>query len=424
MLTNALIRWRAQTPALFTLIAGLAGFSAYFSMYAFRKPISAAHFAHVEGWHSAVDFKTSLLIAQIIGYALAKFLGIKFIAEMGQNGRGRVILGLIFSAWVALVGFALIPAPWSIAMLFINGLMLGMIWGLVFSFMEGRRVSEVLGSMLCASFIVSSGVVKQIGKELMARGVTEAWMPAATGALFFPVLLVSVWLLTQLPPPDAADIATRTARVPMTRADRMRFFHEHGLVLVVLVAGYVLLTAMREFRDSFAAELWAALGFDGDPAVFSQSELPIGAIVLGVLGALVLISNNRRALLAMHGVILFGAGLLAVATLGYQLHLFSPLVFMILGGAGLYFGYTPFNAMLFDRMIAALGRAGNAGFLIYVADASGYTGSVALQLYRSLFAPKMAWLSFFMTASYATAAIVAVLTLISASLFLRQTDHG
>ncbi len=46
---------------------------------------------------------------------------------------------------------------------------------------------------------------------------------------------------------------------------------------------------------------------------------------------------------------------------------------MILTGAGLYLAYTPFNAMLFDRMVAAIGRAGNAGFLIYIAEASGYS---------------------------------------------------
>ena len=39
-----------SNPVLFTIVAGLAGFSAYFSMYAFRKPFSAATFALVPGW--------------------------------------------------------------------------------------------------------------------------------------------------------------------------------------------------------------------------------------------------------------------------------------------------------------------------------------------------------------------------------------
>ena len=70
--------------------------------------------------------------------------------------------------------------------MFLNGLPLGMIWGLVFGFMEGRRTSEVLGAVLCASFIVSSGAVKSVGKLLLAHWhVSPFWMPAAVGARCF-----------------------------------------------------------------------------------------------------------------------------------------------------------------------------------------------------------------------------------------------
>ena len=41
------------------------------------------------------------------------------------------------------------------------------VMALVFSFLEGRRVSEILGAGLSVSFIVSSGVVKSVGKWLM-----------------------------------------------------------------------------------------------------------------------------------------------------------------------------------------------------------------------------------------------------------------
>jgi len=56
-----------SNPALFTIVAGLAGFSAYFSMYAFRKPFSAATFALVPDWTFALDYKIALVIAQVIG---------------------------------------------------------------------------------------------------------------------------------------------------------------------------------------------------------------------------------------------------------------------------------------------------------------------------------------------------------------------
>jgi hypothetical protein len=420
-LTALISRW--PTPV-FAIFAGLAGFCAYFSMYAFRKPFAAATYVDVAGWGFAVDYKTALLIAQVLGYALSKLIGIRVIAEIGRTGRAAAIVGLIAASWVALILFALVPAPVGILCLFLNGLPLGMIWGLVFSYLEGRRTSELMGALLCASFILSSGAVKTVAMLLMQAGVGELWMPAATGAFFFPLLLLSVWALEKLPPPDARDEAERTVRVPMLRADRAAFLRDHGLAMVLLVLGYVLLTALRDFRDNFAAEIWIALGYRDVASVFVASELPVAVAALAALGSLMLVRDNLRALLAMHGVILAGALTLGLSTLAFEVHLLAPLPWMVLTGAGLYLAYTPFNAMLFDRMIAAIGRAGNAGFLIYIADASGYGGSVALLLYRSLAAPTMNWLQFYMNCTYATSFVVSALTIASAFYFARKRQEG
>jgi hypothetical protein len=403
---------------------GGAAFGAYFAMYAFRKPFAAATFAQVPGWHHAVDYKTVLLIAQVVGYALSKLIGIRVIAEFGRVGRGPAILCLIGLSWVALLLFGILPPPWNVACLFLNGLPLGLIWGLVFSYVEGRRTSELMGAMLCASFILSSGVVKSIATLILRSGVGPFWMPAATGLAFVPLLLVCVAVLERMPPPDARDIAERRERLPMPREARVAFLRAHGVAIALLVAGYVLLTAIRDFRDNFAAELWTAMGAGGDAAVFSQSEVPVAILALAGLAGLMLVRGNRRAVLAMHGIIMLGALLLGAATLAFQWHAIGPLAWMVLTGAGLYLAYTPYNAMLFDRMVAAVGQAANAGFLIYIADASGYVGSVALLLYRSLAAPKMAWVSFFVGASYVTAVTVAVLTAISALHFRHARVAG
>ncbi len=415
---RSVVRKPAGRTALL-IVGGLAAFGAYFAMYAFRKPFAAGTYEDMGLLPLGIDYKTGLLIAQVIGYALSKLIGIRVIAEAGRQGRAMAILCLIGLSWIALVLFAILPKGWGPLCLFLNGLPLGMIWGFVFSYVEGRRCSEMLGAMLCASFILSSGVVKSVAVWMMQQGVSETWMPAVTGIAFAPILLLSLWVLERLPPPDGRDEAERTARAPMRKNDRAAFLRAHGLPMAVLVSGYVLLTALRDFRDNFAVELWTAMGFGGAASIFSQSELPVAAIALAGLGALMLVRNNKRALLAMHGVIILGALLLGASTLAFQAHLLGPLSWMILTGAGLYLGYTPFNAMLFDRMIAALGRAGNAGFLIYIADASGYCGSVALLLYRSLVAQKVDWLPFFITCTYVTAALVMLLTLLSAVYFLR-----
>ena len=420
------VRERLQMahPAIFALAAGLAAFAAYFSMYAFRKPFSAAQYANIAGWSFEIDYKVVLVIAQVAGYALSKVIGIKVIAETGRNGRAVMILGLIGASWLALLLFAVIPAPWNIAALFLNGLPLGLIWGLVFSYVEGRRTSEVLGAILCASFILSSGVVKSVGKALLQSGVSEFWMPAAAGAVFLPVLLVSVWALTLLPPPDAADEAERVRRAPMGSSDRAAFLRAYGPGIVLLTLAYVLFTAFRDFRDNFSAELWAAMGYGDVASVFSASEVPVAVIALGALAAIILVRDNVRALLVIHGIVIAGAVLLGGSTLAFQMGMISPVAWMILNGAGLYMAYTPFNAMLFDRMIAATRWVGNAGFLIYVADASGYVGSVVLLLIKSFATPQLDWLAFFIWCAYAGSVISLVLTSASAFYFARRLGRA
>jgi len=96
------------------------------------------------------------------------------------------------------------------------------------------------------------------------------------------------------------------------------------------------------------------------------------------------------------------------------------LAWMILSGAGLYMAYTPFNAMLFDRMIAVSGRIGTAGFLIYVADAAGYVGSCALLLWRNFGLVQLNWLQVFTASAYGTSIMGTALVGLSAIFFLRK----
>ncbi len=410
-----------SSPLVFTAVAGLAGFSTYFAMYAFRKPFAAATFVHVPGWDFALDYKIALILAQVAGYALSKFIGVKVIAEIAPRHRARAIIGLIGVSWLALLAFAIIPAPWNVATLFLNGLPLGMIWGLVFGFMEGRRVSEVLASMMCASFILSSGVVKSVGAWLVqAWHVSVFWMPAATGLLFMPLLLGSVWVLARLPPPDAQDEAARVKRLPMTGADRAAFLRAYAPGLIAIVLAYILLTAFRDFRDNFAAEIWSALGYGGEAAIFSESEVPVAIIALAGMAAVIVVHDNRRALMVIHAMVAGGFALLGLSTLAFQAHLISPLAWMILAGSGLYVAYNPVNAVLFDRLVAVSGRVANAGFLIYVADSSGYLGSVVLLLWRNFGQASLNWLQFFILGAYVTGAFGCLATVAAAIYFYRR----
>lgn len=405
----------------FTLLVGLAAFSAYFAMYAFRKPFSAAVFPAVEGWSLVIDYKIALVIAQVLGYALSKMIGVKIIAEMNPRRRGVSILALVALAWLALLGFALIPAPWNVVCLFLNGLPLGMIYGLVFGYLEGRRVSEVLGAILCASFILSSGVVKSVGAWFInAWDVSPFWMPALTGLAFAPLLLAAVLVLDRVPPPDAADERERVRRRPMDGAERRAFLRAYGPGIAALVFAYLLLTAFRDFRDNFAAEIWAGFGYGRQSAVFAASEVPVAVISLLALGAIMVVRDNLRALILILGLVLAGFALLGLSTLALEAGVISPILNMILSGAGLYMAYTPFNAMLFDRLVAHSGRVATAGFLIYVADATGYLGSVALLLIRNLTRVEVDWVQFYLGSAYLTCVVGVTATFLATIYFWRS----
>ncbi|MCA9706837.1 MAG: hypothetical protein KDK70_13375 [Myxococcales bacterium] len=410
------------SPAAFSTYAIFAAFSAYFCMYGFRKPFAVATFEGAGIW--GLDLKTTLVLAQVVGYTLSKFLGVKLVTELGANRRAAVLVGLIALAELSLLAFGLLPAglrPWAI---FCNGLPLGAVWGLVFGFLEGRRTSEILGAGLSASYIVASGAVKSVGALLLAEGIAEAWMPFLTGLVFLLPFLGAVWLLSQLPPPAADDVAARTQRKPMGGAERRAFFLRYWLGLTLLTGLYTLLTAYRDFRDNFAAEIWQAVGQSGKPALFTLSELPVALAVLVGLALLYRVADNRRAFFAVHAMMAAGTLLVGVATLLFDLGVLSAMPWMILIGVGLYLAYVPYGCVLFDRLIASAGAAGTAVFMIYVTDAFGYAGSIGVLAYKLFGQPTLSWLAFFRGFSYVSSVLCTAAFVGSAWYFARRIPRA
>jgi hypothetical protein len=423
--TTSIGRWLESQPrAVFMAYAIAASFSTYFCMYAFRKPFAVAVYPGqtVVPFVGAIDDKIVFIIAQVLGYCVSKFAGIKIVSEMTAARRGLAIALSICGAWGALVLFAIVPPALRPLCLFLNGLPLGMIWGLVFGFLEGRRTSDGLGAALCASFIVASGFVKTVGKWVMADWqVSELWMPAVVGALFLGPIMVFVVMLAQIPPPSRDDERERSARRPMDVAARRRFLAATWPGLLLLTGAYVLLTAYRDFRDNFAREIWDALGYADAPTILTTAEIPVAFGALVAVAACMGIRDSKKALLFVHATLAAGALLIGGSTLLYGAGLIGPAAWMITVGLGLYMGYVPYNCVLFDRLIPALGVVATAGFLIYFTDAFGYLGSVLLLLYKNFGQPDLSWLGFFTAFSHATAWLGVVLFAGSALYFARRS---
>ena len=294
------LKYRDTYVAIF---AAIITFLTYASVYAFRKPFTVGSFSRAP-LIFGMEYKDALVITQVIGYMLSKFYGIKFIAELKRFGRGKLILLLVGISWMALLLFAITPAPFNIIFLFINGFPLGIIWGIVFSFVEGRRATDFIGASLAVSFIFSSGFVKSVAKYLQVDfHVTDWWLPFMTGLVFILPLLLFVFLLEKIPPPSEEDVESRIVRLPMTKVERKNFFSEFSYGLILLIILYVFLTVFRDIRDNFAADIWRELGFGNEPSVFTATEIPITIIVLILIGSMIIIRNNRKAFIITHIII-------------------------------------------------------------------------------------------------------------------------
>jgi len=439
--------WLAAAPApVFVAYATVAAFGAYFCMYAFRKPFAAARFDGEVFLGGSLELKSAIVIGQVVGYALSKYLGIKVVSELPPRRHALALVGLIVWAEAALVLFGGLSGDAKVIAIFANGLSLGMVWGLVVRFLEGRVTSELLLAGLSASFIVSSGMVKDFGRAVMSGSVadgwrrvpvlgdavagamgavSESWMPAVTGLHFLPPFVFFVWMLTQIPPPDPVDVQARHRRESMDAGRRRLFLRAYWPGLLLLIVAYFLLTAYRDFRDNFTVEIYDGLGYAyaGNETIISRAETFIAIGVVVALAFLNAFRRSRQGLIATYAVMTAGTLLLAAATLALERGWIDGFAWMTLVGLGSYLAYVPYGSLLFERLMAHSGILGTAVFAIYVADAIGYTGSVGVMLYKDFLAPDEPRIAFFTRFTWLMAAVGSLCLVWSCRVFLRR-DGG
>jgi hypothetical protein len=408
-----------KRPVAVALYAAVVAFLTYASIYAYRKPFTVATFDGISFW--GIKYQELLIISQGLGYMLSKFAGIRFIAELKRFGRWKTSAILIGAAWLSLLIFAFTPAPYGLICLFINGFMLGFMWGIVFSYVEGRRATDFIGAAMAVSFIFAGGFTRDVAIRLhLDWNVPEQWLGFVTGLVFAVPLILFLFLLEKIPGPDEGDVQERTVRMPMQKEERKKFLKIFGGGIIAVVITYLFLTIMRDIRDNFMANIWTELGYGSKPKIFTKTETITSVIVLVMMGLLVLIRKNIKAFRLIHWVVLAGfllAGISSALFLGGKL---NGAMWMQLVGLGLYMGYIPFNCIFFERMIASFRVAGNVGFLIYIVDAYGYLGSSSVILSRHLFQINLTWSQFYPNAVVIFSVVGIIATIFSLMYFNRK----
>ncbi|EAY26695.1 membrane protein, putative [Microscilla marina ATCC 23134] len=227
---NKSLQQRLSTaePFMLNIFIVAAVFSTYFCAYGFRKPFTAGSFDlnfTLPLIKVTLSYKILLVVVQTLGYATAKFAGIKLIAEAKKNNLSlvRSIVALLTIAGLSWVLWAITPPPYNLVFIFINGFPLGLIWGLVLSFIEGRKYTELFGTGLSASFIFAAAFSQQLGQAVLNQGVSEYWMPLYVSGIYFVPMLIVAWLLGHTPPPNAEDVRLRKERQPMDSTQRKSF---------------------------------------------------------------------------------------------------------------------------------------------------------------------------------------------------------
>jgi hypothetical protein len=385
--SHFLVRYRIA----FILWCIVASFGVYFCMYAFRKPFNTG--LYPEAGFFGIGYKTVLIVSQVLGYMLSKFAGIKVISELRSSARVKLIIALILIAEVALLFFGIVPYPYNFICLFVNGLPLGMVYGVVFSFLEGRRFTEMIAMGLNVSVIVASGILKTIYIDVHTAFpfISEFWMPFVMGLLFLPAFFFFVWMLTQIPAPTEEDIRLRTKRIPMTRENKIDCLKKFWLPIMCFIVCYSMLTMVRDYRDNFTIEIWNEIDAGWQSSVLSTTEMIAGITVLIVIGSLSFIKSNIVAFRWINIIVFAGIALTGLSTWLFTAHVMDGFYWMLFVGIGVFLAYTAILSVMFERMIALFRLNANAGFFVYLCDSIGYLGSVGLLLYKEFFMHDIRW---------------------------------
>ncbi|CAH0996477.1 hypothetical protein EMA8858_02609 [Emticicia aquatica] len=399
----------------------IAAFGTYFCMYAFRKPFNTGLYEGYELF--GLSYKTVLIITQVLGYMLSKVLGIKIISELRANQRIALIISLILISEIALILFGLIPYSYNWICMLFNGLPLGMVWGVIFCFLEGRRITEFIAIGLSINLVMGSGILKTIYLTISSlMQISEFWMPAFIGLIFLPIFLFFVWMLAKIPPPNAEDLQVRNKRNPMNKSGKNKLLQEFSWGFWAIALVYVMLTMIRDFRDNFSVEIWRSLHVNFDKNTFAQSEMLIGFFVLILLASVGFIKENDKAFAYIQLLILLGIMACGLSTWFFQQGALSAYNWMILLGISFFLPYLLIQTLYFERFIAVFKLNANAGFFVYICDSMGYLGSVLLMMYREFFMKELSWVNVLVNLGYGIFTLSFVLWGISVWFFIRKLN--
>ncbi len=405
-----LLKAKLNHPLIIGLTIGCLAFCIYTSMYAIRKPFTALVYSQdILGY----GIKSWMVLAQLLGYTLSKFVGIKWLGELNRNYRFRMIVLILTSATIPLllIGFSNCKY-WPIWML-LNGFPLGLIWGIVFSYIEGRNLTELIGAILACTFIFSSGFVKSIAILLQENHFSLEFIPFYVAIIFLIPAIFFSYLLEKMPKPSNEEILANAPRTALSKSERKAITKKYFGFLFAIILLYGFLTLLRDVRDNFGAEIMSGLHIYNAKNL-TKLESIITIIMLLSIPFISRVKNHYNAILTTI-VATFLGGLICISTsILFKNQLIDGMGLLLFSGGGIYLGYILINISIMNRLIGFNGTPANSGFLVYMADSAGYLCSLFISGF-ALFSKKgeLPWLNWFQSLIFFGGIIVVFFALIA-----------
>lgn len=267
-------------------------------------------------------------------------------------------------------------------------------WGVIFSFIEGRKITDMLASLLGVSIVFSSGLAKSFGLFVINDLQIDAfWMPALIGAVALPLLIFMGYMLKRLPHPTAEDIQLRNERVILDHKGRVALFRKYAPILSLLFIGNFLLLVLRDIKEDFLVNI---LDMSGQSSwLFAQVDTVVTLIILGIFGLFVFFRSNIKALMCLMFLVIAGCLTMTYVSANYETLDLSPIVWLFVESLSLYIAYLTFQTIFFDRFIACFKIKGNVGFFIAIIDFIGYVGTVSLLSIKEMLRIDLEWFALF-----------------------------
>jgi MFS family permease len=405
---------------LFVIRAGGGALTAYFAVYALRKAFTASAFDGLYLW--GLDYKVVISICQIAGYLLAKCCGIKIVSELKRKHRLPAIILSAAGAELSLVLFGMIPCPANFFCLFFNGLSLGCMWGFLFSYIEGRRLTDLLAGFLGVSIVISSGAAKSFGLYVLSLHVSPFWMPALIGGIAAPLLAGIAILLDRLPEPTIEEKREKSERRPLHKAGRRRLLKKYAFLLIPLFVVNILYTVLRDIKEDFLVDIIRYTDIRLSSFLFVRIDAIVTILLLVILGSMIIVRDNHRALVILLALMFAGSAVVFLSSVFFDGMRATPLVWLFLQSLGIYTAYLAFQTVFFDRFIACFRIKGTVGFFIYVSDMLGYSASCLFLCAKSFSGLRINWLEYYGALSVA----VGIISLLSVGIvfsLLQQKRH-